>query len=316
MARLTVWLGVCRHATRFGRNAARAERVRHHSIAHSRPRHAFAARGVTLIDMVLVLAIAAVILGGAIAFGSQWIGHAKTSTTAMTAVMQRDALRTAARSWFTGRYCQPDRRAGVVETPPPDLELSVEELRGHLQEGVLPMETAEPAMNWRIRITRTGLAPPLLHALWRPTRSDMREALARQTGALCDADDDPATEEPCTNGSSTPIQLAWSELLAQPTSRLSRARRLSDWTRLHGIMCDTTGPDLDGDGVGDPDGFLDRRCDVNGDGRFGPYLVGGRNYTGHYDADADGLLDLDIAGGPTGTGDLAVDVHDWHALGC
>lgn len=279
-------------------------------------RQPIAMRGATLISMVFVLAIAAVILGAAIAFGSQWIGHARTSTSAMTALVQRDALRTAARSWFTGRYCQPDRRAGVVQTPAPEIELGVEELRGHLQGGVLPMETATLAMSWRIRIARTGIAPPRLHLLWLPPRGDMREALARQTGAYCDADDDPVSAEPCVDSNSN-TRLVWSELLVKPTSRVSRARQLSDWIRIHGIPCDITGPDLDGDGVGDPDGRLDKRCDWDGDGRFGPYLArNGRDDTGHFDADGDGLLDLDIAGGPTGGRDLAVDVHDWHALGC
>lgn len=268
------------------------------------PRRLMAIRGATLIGMVFVLAIAAVILGGAIAFGSQWIGHARTSTAAMTAMMQRDALRTAARSWFTGRYCQPDRSAGVVQTPAPVIELGVEDLRGHLQDGVLPKETAVPATSWRIRIARTGTAPPRLDALWLPPRSDMREALARRTGAYCDADDNPASEEPCNDARST-TRLAWSELLVMPTSGVFRARRLADWIRIHGIMCDITGPDVDGDGVGE----LGPCCDTDGDGKFGPLCD-------HYDADRNGLLDLDIAGGPEGVPDLAVDVHDWQALGC
>ena len=232
-------------------------------------------------------------------------------------MMQRDALRIAARSWFTGRYCQPDRRAGVVQTPTRDMELGVEHLRGHLEDGLLPRETAALAMSWRIRITRTGIAPPLLHTLWQPLHSDTHEALARHTGAFCDADDDPTTQEPCDDARTTPTRLAWSELLVQPTSRVSRARQLADWIRSHGIFCDITGPDLDGDGLGDPDGLLDQHCDEDGDGRFGPYLAGdGRDDTGHFDADGDGLLDLDIAGRPSGASDLAVDVHDWHALGC
>jgi len=288
------------------------------------PGQPIATRGATLISMVFVLAIAAVILSAAIAFGSQWIGHSRTTTGAMTAVMQRDALRTAARNWFSGQYCQPDRSAGVVQTPAREIELGVEDLRGHLQDGMLPREPATLPMSWMIRITRQGTAPPLLHTFLLPPRTEMREALARRTGAFCDADDDPTTAEPCGDASST-TRLAWSELLVMPTSQVSRARRLSDWIGIHGIQCDITGPDLDGDGVGDPDGQLDESCDEDADGRFGP--LASLAATRWFDADGDGLLDLDIAGDDpdeqallqgrvAGGPDLAVDVHDWQALGC
>lgn len=269
-------------------------------------------------ELVFVLAAAAVILGAAITFGSQWVGSARVSTHAMDAAMQRDALLYAARSWYLGRYCQPDRRSGTVETPQRDIGLDVDSLRAYLPGGRLPEEDATSSNSWQIRITRPGGVPPHLHALWRPTPGEFAEGLARRTGALCDDDDDPTTAERCRDAQVGATRLLWSELLAKPRPGVARIRRQLEWQSSHGIGCDTDGPDQDGDGVPDPDGVLDARCDSDGDGRFGPYDANGDGLddTGHYDADGDGALDLDVAGGPNGTVDLAVDVHDWQALGC
>ena len=134
-------------------------------------------------------------------------------------MMQRDALRYAARSWFIGRFCQPDRRLGNVQTPSPDIELGVEDLRGYLLDGRLPKESAAEALSWQIRVTRLGAAPPHLHALWLPPPGESTAALSRRTGAFCDSDGDLTSEERCDDAGNGTPRLVWSELLVQPTLR-------------------------------------------------------------------------------------------------
>ena len=274
-------------------------------------------QGSTLTEAALVLAIAAAVLTGATTLGSAWISSVRDLSQGATVTVQKDTLAHAARGWYTSRFCGLQRDSTFV-APPVEIQLEVDDLRGYLPDNRLIRETQHPASRWRIGIAREGLPSPQLRIQWELRAGDASAALARRSGAFCDADGDGTSAEPCPDFALGAERLLWVSLLAAPSQEVSRNRRLMDWQRFNAIDCDADGPDPDGDGTSDGDGQLDAYCDGDGDGLFGPYDADGDGLDdAHlFDADADGILDLDVAGGPDGVGDLAVDVRDWHALGC
>lgn len=275
-------------------------------------------RGSTLIESALVLAIAAAVLTGAITLGSAWISSVRDLSQGATIAVQRDALAHAARGWYTSRFCRLHRDAGESGRPPVEVQLELDDLRGYLPDGRLVRETQHAASRWRVAIARQGLSSPQIHLHWELHAGDAPVALARRTGAFCDIDGDRATLEACPDYAHGAERLLWTSLVVLPSQQVSRTRRLRDWQQFNAIDCDADGADSDADGKADGDGQLDAYCDGDGDGLFGPFDADGDGVddAGLFDADADGVLDLDVAGGPDGLGDLAVDVRDWHALGC
>ena len=269
-------------------------------------------QGSTLIEAALVLAIAAAVLAGAITLGSAWISGVGDLSQGATLAVQRDTLAHAARGWYTSRFCRTQRDTDEFVAPPVEVQLEVDDLRGYLPDSRLTRETQHPASRWRITIARQGLSSPQLHLQWELHAGDASAALARRTGAVCDTDGDGTTLEACSDYALGAERLLWVSLLAVPSQQVSRTRRLNDWQRFNAIDCDANGPDSDGDGQ------IDAYCDGDGDGLFGPFDADGDGLDDArlFDADGDGILDLDLAGGPDGTPDLAVDVRDWHALGC
>ncbi len=277
-----------------------------------------AQRGSTLIEAALVLAIAAVVLTGAITLGSAWISSVRDLSQGATMAVQRDTLAHGARGWYTSRFCRTQRDTADFVAPPVEIQIEVDDLRSFLPDNRLTRETQHAASRWRIAIARQGPSSPQLRLLWNLQAGDAPGALARRTGAVCDVDGDGTTPEECPDYALGAERLLWVSLLATPSQQVSRARRFRDWQQFNAIDCDADGPDSDGDGRSDGDGQLDPYCDRDGDGLFGPYDADGDGSDDArlFDADADGILDLDVAGGPDGAGDLAVDVRDWHALGC
>ena len=281
------------------------------------PRSA-ARQGSTLIEAALVLAIGAAVLAGAITLGSAWISSVRDLSQGATVAVQRDTLAHAARGWYTSRFCRMHRDTADFVAPPVEVELDIDDLRGYLPDSRLIRETQHAASRWRIAIARQGLSLPQLRLQWELRVGDVPAALARRTGAICDTDGDATTLEACPDYALGAERLLWVSLLAAPSQQVSRTRRLNDWQQFNAIDCDADGPDSDGDGTSDGDGQIDAYCDGDGDGLFGPYDADddGLDDAHLFDADGDGLLDLDLAGGPGGAADLAVDVRDWHALGC
>ena len=276
-------------------------------------------RGATMVETGVMVAFAAMVIAGAVALGSEWISSTRDLSQGATLEVQRDSLRHAARGWYASRYCALQRREGDVGRPPAKIVLAVHDLRPYLPDGGLVREGRHEASRWRVVVERQQMSPPQLNLLWTLREGEPSEGLARRTGAVCDSDGDNATPEACSDFSRGGERLLWTSLLAQPTKQVSRTRRLFEWQQFNAIDCDTDGLDSDGDGRLDGDGLLDARCDVDGDGAFGrPYDHDGDGVddTSRFDADGDGALDLDVAGGPDGSGDFAVDVRDWHALGC
>ena len=274
-------------------------------------------QGSTLVEAALVLAITAAVLTGAITLGSAWISSVRDLSQGATVTVQRDTLAHAARGWYTSRFCRLQRDSAFV-APPVEVQLEVDDLRGYLPDSRLTRETQHSASRWRVVIARQGLSSPQLRLLWQLRSGDAPVALARRSGAVCDSDGDGTTVEACPDYAQGEERLLWVSLLAAPSQEVSRNRRLMDWQRFNAIDCDADGSDSDGDGTADGDGQMDAYCDGDGDGLFGPYDADGDGLDDArlFDADADGILDLDVAGGPDGVGDLAVDVRDWHALGC
>ena len=276
------------------------------------------ARGATLLETAMVMGIAAIIFAAAIALGSEWISTVGQQSQGATVAEQRDTLRHAARSWYSNMFCRLQRDVGDPGSPPVELTLGVSDLRAYLPNGGLVREGERVASRWEIIVTREGLLSPQIHILWGPREGDPSAALARRTNARCDTDGDFAHPEACDDVSSGSDRLLWTSLLVEPTSQVSRTRRLWEWQQINWIDCDADGLDADGDGLADGNGQLDAYCDIDGDGRFGPYDADGdgTDDTTRFDTDGDGKLDLDVAGGQDGRGDLAVDIRDWHALGC
>ena len=276
-----------------------------------------AQRGSTLVEAALVLAVGAVVLTGAITLGSAWISSVRDLSQGATVAVQRDTLAHAARGWYTSRFCRTTRDAVDFVAPPVEVQLDVDDLRGYLPASRLIRETQHAASRWRIVIARQGGSPPQLHLLWELHAGDTPAALARRTGAVCDTDGDRTTLEACPDYALGVEGLLWVSLFSAPSQQVSRIRRLSDWLRFNAVECDADGADSDGDGTSDGDGQMDAYCDGDGDGLFGPYDVDGDGLDDArlFDGDGDGILDLDLTG-PDGAADLAVDVRDWHALGC
>ena len=272
-------------------------------------------RGATLFEIALFLGITGVIAAGAVALGSGWFSSVRDISQGATVAAQRDSLLGATRSLYRVRVC---RGPGGMSGHPVEGALEMEDLRAYLPGRRLVRETQLPADRWHIVVTRQQRPVPEVHLRWEPQLGDSLAAIARRSGAVCDADGIGTTVDHCPDFSHGTERLLWMALVAAPTDQRLRRRRMLEWFEFNAIDCDTDGPDSDGDGVLDGDGRLDEPCDVDVDGLFGPYDADGDGLDDSllFDADADGFLDFDVAGGADGSGDLAVDIHDWHALGC
>ena len=273
--------------------------------------HKYLQAGATVLEVALVLAVAAAVISGAAFLGQGWRQNLGTLGEASGVPVHVAALRTAVENWYRWEYCHVDlERPDAAPAPRFPIDSGEADVAPYLPPVPRLPDPGEDKGEYDWEIVRSaqtygGTPPPRLRVFWDPpARFGERVSLiARDLEAVCDSDGNADTREPC--GSGRPGErLFWPQLLAvRAEERAHDDLRASAWLARNGIECLAQGYHL----------RLDASCDGDGDGRLGPDIDqdgDGVDDSWRLDADGDGALDFDL------TRDLVVDVSDFRVMGC